>query len=100
IERRHVASGLVDATQKHRDVVELHAGSPLDLGQHELGKIGIRAAEIEVKLDLERCNHRTMPFFLVDAGSQSLTSSRLVKFFFRTVNLLFMFPSERPNTTS
>ena len=55
---RHVARRLVDATEEHRNIVELDARALLDLRQHELGEIGVWTTEIEVKLNLEWISHR------------------------------------------
>ena len=87
--RRHVAGRLVDAAEQHRDIVELDAGALLDLRQHEFGEIGVRTAEIEVKLDLERSSHRIAPFPSIAAVVRRPFNLQLhrLKFYFRTVNI-------------
>ena len=49
--RRAIVGQLEDAAEQHRHVLERDAGALLDLGDHEMAEIGVRAAEVEVKLD-------------------------------------------------
>ena len=52
-ERRHVARRLVDAAKQNRDVLELHAGTPLDPWNGYFRQISVRAAEIELEFNLQ-----------------------------------------------
>ena len=53
IERRHVARRLVDAAKQNRDVLEFHAGTPLDPRNGYFRQISVRAAEIELEFNLQ-----------------------------------------------
>jgi hypothetical protein len=61
IRRRHVASSLVDPAEQYRHILEFCAGAPLDRGNDELGQIGVRAAKIELKFNLQRTSHLYLP---------------------------------------
>ncbi len=61
LERRHVVGRLVDPPEQHRDVFELHAGTFFNARKGDFGQIGIRTAEIELKLDFQGTDHRTSP---------------------------------------
>ena len=53
VERRHVARRLVDAAEQNRDVLEFHAGTPLDPRNGYFRQISVRAAEIELEFNLQ-----------------------------------------------
>ena len=79
VERRHVARGLVDATKQDRDVLEFHAGTPLDVGNGDFRQIGVRAAEIELELNL-RHHGRFLPQSVLAGGGNPIASPGCLTF--------------------
>jgi hypothetical protein len=56
--RGAVVRQLEDASEKDRNVVEPGSGTLLDFGNDQVTEIGVRAAEVEMKLDLlHDCHH-------------------------------------------
>src|SRR5438309_642832 len=51
LSRRHIVGRLVDASQQHRYIFEIDPGAPFDGRNGEFSQIGVRTAEIELKLN-------------------------------------------------
>src|SRR5260370_2644937 len=58
--RRQVVGRLEDAAEQDRYIFELHAGAPFDRWQRELRQIGVRAAEIVLKFNLQGTHHQAL----------------------------------------